>query len=319
MTRYLLRRLPSAAVVLVLASMAVFGIIRLVPGDPAATLAGPDATPESLAQIRADLGLDQPVWTQYVDWVQSVLTLDLGRSYRVGGEVSDLLADAAVNTLALTGFALLLAIVMALTLSLVTVIVNKPWLDAFVAGLNTLAVAVPTFVTGLVLILLLAVLVRVFPAGGTPPDGFLARPDISVQYLLLPGLCLALPAAAALSRFLTDALETQLEQPYVMTARALGISRRRIVWTQALRNALPAAVAVLGLQVGTLLGGAVLVEAVFAWPGLGQLVERAISSRDYPLVQVLLLLSVVVFIVTQLLSDVVHAWLDPRIRLGGAA
>ena len=104
-----------------------------------------------------------------------------------------------------------------------------------------------------------------------------------------------------------------------MTARALGISRRRIVWTQALRNALPAAVAVLGLQVGTLLGGAVLVEAVFAWPGLGQLVERAISSRDYPLVQVLLLLSVVVFIVTQLLSDVVHAWLDPRIRLGGAA
>ena len=109
MTRYLLRRLPSAAVVLVLASMAVFGIIRLVPGDPAATLAGPDATPESLAQIRADLGLDQPVWTQYVDWVQSVLTLDLGRSYRVGGEVSDLLADAAVNTLALTGFALLLA------------------------------------------------------------------------------------------------------------------------------------------------------------------------------------------------------------------
>lgn len=319
MTRYLLRRLPSAAVVLVLASMAVFGIIRLVPGDPAATLAGPDATPESLAQIRADLGLDQPVWTQYGEWVQSVLTLDLGRSYRVGGEVSDLLADAAVNTLALTGFALLLAIVMALTLSLVTVIVNKPWLDALVAGLNTLAVAVPTFVTGLVLVLLLAVLVRVLPAGGTPPGGFLARPDISVQYLLLPGLCLALPAAAALSRFLTDALETQLEQPYVMTARALGISRRRIVWTQALRNALPAAVAVLGLQVGTLLGGAVLVEAVFAWPGLGQLVERAISSRDYPLVQVLLLLSVVVFIVTQLLSDVVHAWLDPRIRLGGAA
>lgn len=319
MTRYLLRRLPSAAVVLVLASMAIFAMIRLVPGDPAATLAGPDATPESLAQIRADLGLDRPVWSQYVDWVQSVVTLDLGRSYRVGGEVGDLLADAAVNTLALTGFALLLAVVMALTLSLVTVVVNKPWLDALVAGLNTLAVAVPTFVTGFVLVLLLAVLVRVLPAGGTPPDGFLARPDISLQYLLLPGVCLALPAAAALARFLTDALETQLEQPYVMTARALGISRRRIVRTQALRNALPAAVAVLGLQVGTLLGGAVLVEAVFAWPGLGQLVERAISSRDYPLVQVLLLLSVVVFIVTQLLSDVVHAWLDPRIRLGGVA
>ena len=177
MTRYLLRRLPSAAVVLVLASMAIFGIIRLVPGDPAATLAGPDATPESLAQIRADLGLDQPVWTQYVDWVQSVLTLDLGRSYRVGGEVSDLLADAAVNTLALTGFALLLAIVMALTLSLVTVIVNKPWLDALRgrpqhprggrADLRDRAGA--------------GAAARGAGAGccrpgGTPPDGFLARP-----------------------------------------------------------------------------------------------------------------------------------------------
>ena len=188
------------------------------------------------------------------------------------------------------------------------------------AGLNTLAVAVPTFVTGLVLVLLLAVLVRVLPGGRHParrvpgPSGHLGAVPPPARRSASP--C---PAAAALSRFLTDALETQLEQPYVMTARALGISRRRIVWTQALRNALPAAVAVLGLQVGTLLGGAVLVEAVFAWPGLGQLVERAISSRDYPLVQVLLLLSVVVFIVTQLLSDVVHAWLDPRIRLGGAA
>jgi peptide/nickel transport system permease protein len=319
MSRYLLRRLPSAALVLLLASMAIFAIIRLVPGDPAATLAGPDATPESLARIRADLGLDQPVWQQYLAWIGDVARFDLGRSYRVGGGVSDLLGDAAVNTLMLTGFALLLAIVLALALSLTTVIVNRPWLDALNAGVNTIAVAVPTFVTGFVLVLLLAVVVRVLPAGGTPPGGFLARPDISVQYLLLPGLCLALPAAAALSRFLTDALESQMQQPYVMTAAALGIRRRRIVLTQALRNALPAAVAVLGIQVGTLLGGAVLVEAVFAWPGLGQLVERAISSRDYPLVQVLLLLSVAVFTVTQLLSDVVHAWLDPRIRLGGAA
>lgn len=319
MLRYLVRRLPSAALVLVLASIAIFAVLRLVPGDPAATLAGPDATPESLARIRAELGLDQPVWAQYLHWVGDVLTLDLGRSYRIGGSVSDLLADAAVNTLALTVTALVLAIGFALTLSLATVILNRPWLDAVTAGLNTVAVAVPTFVTGLVLVLLLAVVLPVLPAGGTPPGGFLVRPDIALQYLLLPAVCLALPVGAALSRFLVDGLETQLEQPYVVTATALGIRRRRIVLTQALPNALPAAATVLGLQVGTLLGGAVLVEAVFAWPGLGQLVERAIASRDYPVVQVLLLVSVAVFVVTQLVGDLVHAALDPRIRLGGEA
>jgi len=317
--RYVLGRLPSALLVLVLASILIFAMIRLVPGDPVATLAGPDASPAAIAKIRADLGLDQPVPVQYLHWVRDVLTFDLGRSYRIGGQVSTLLGDAAVNTLMLTATALLMAVVLSLVLSLTTVIVNRPWLDAFMAGVNTLAVAVPTFVTGLVLVLVFAVLLPVLPAGGTPPDGFIARPDLAVQYLLLPAACLALPVAAALTRFLTDGLETQLEQPYVMTATALGIPRRRVVLTQALPNALPSAVAVLGIQIGTLLGGAVLVEAVFAWPGLGQLVERAISSRDYPLVQVLLLLSVVVFTLTQLVGDLVHAALDPRIRLGGEA
>jgi len=159
----------------------------------------------------------------------------------------------------------------------------------------------------------------VLPAGGTPPDGFLARPDLSVQYLLLPAVCLALGAGAALTRFLTESLRTELRQPYVVTARALGISRRRIVLTQALRNALPSTITVLGIQFGTLLGGAVLVEAIFTWPGLGGLIEEAISGRDYPLVQVLLLLSVIVFVAIQLVTDVIHAWLDPRIRIGGQA
>src|SRR5207244_2391256 len=141
---------------------------------------------------------------------------------------------------------------------------------------NTLAVALPTFVTGVLLVLVFAVVLPVLPAGGVPPDGFVARPDIAVQYLLLPALCLALPTAAAVSRFLTDALQTQLRQPYVTTAAALGISRRRVVLTQVLRNALPSTVTLLGIQVGVLLGGAVLVEAIFAWPGLGRLVEQGI-------------------------------------------
>ena len=314
---YVLRKAPSTLLVLVLASFLIFSLIRLVPGDPVAALAGPDATPEARAAIRADLGLDRPLLSQYVVWLGDVLTLDLGRSYRLGGQVSDLLADGATNTLVLTFTALALAALLALAASTLTVVLDKPWLNSVMSAVNTVAVAVPTFVTGLVLVLVFAVLLRLLPAGGTPPDGYLARPDITLQYLLLPAICLALPAAAALTRFLTESLRTQMRQPYVMTARALGIPRRRIVLTQALRNALPSSLTVLGIQFGTLLGGAVLVEAIFAWPGLGRLVEQGISARDYPVVQVLLLLSVAVFVLTQLLTDVLQATLDPRIRIEG--
>lgn len=319
MSHYLLRRVPSGLLVLVLASLLIFSVIRLVPGDPVATLAGPDATPEARDAVRADLGLDRPLVEQYLSWLGAMVRLDPGTSYIIGGDITGLVKDGLVNTLVLTSTALLIAVGLALLASVGGVLANRPWVDTLLSGVNTLAVALPTFVTGVLLVLVFAVLVPVLPAGGTPPDGFVTQPDIAVQYLLMPALCLALPSAAALTRFLTEGLRTQLQQPYVMTARALGIGRRRILLTQALPNAMPAAITILGVQVGTLLSGAVLVEAIFAWPGLGLLIEQAISSRDYPLVQALLLLSVVVFVVTQLVSDIVNAWLDPRIRLGGAS
>jgi peptide/nickel transport system permease protein len=317
--RYLLRRTLSTLLVLVLASMLIFSVIRLVPGDPVSTLAGPDASPAARAAVRAELGLDQPLVWQYLHWVRGMLSLDPGRSYIVGGNISSLVREGLVNTLVLTLAALLIAVTLAVVASLGALLADRRWLDSLLAGVNTLAVALPTFVTGVLLVVVFAVVLPILPAGGDPPDGFVARPDIAVQYLVMPAVCLALPAAAALSRFLTEGLRTQLAQPYVMTARALGISRRRILLTQALPNALPSAVTVLGVQVGTLLSGAVLVEAIFAWPGLGLLVEQAISSRDYPLVQALLLLSVVVFVLTQLVTDSVNAALDPRIRTGAAS
>ncbi|WP_110180559.1 ABC transporter permease [Nocardioides solisilvae] len=319
MLRYVLGRLPSALGLLAAASLLIFWLMRLVPGDPVDTLAGPDASPEARAAIRAELGLDQPFLAQYVDWLGDVLTFDLGRSFVVGGQVSDLLAAGAVNTVVLTLTALALAVTLALVTAVTAVVAQRRWLDALLAGINTVALAMPTFATGLLLVLVFAVVVPVLPSGGTPPDGFVARPDIALQYLLLPATCLAVPVWAGLSRFLTEALRSQLRQPYVTTARAVGVRHRRIVLTQALPNALPSAVTVLGIQFGTLLGGAVLVEAIFTWPGLGRLIEEAISGRDYPVVQVLLLLSVAIFVVTQLVTDVVHAWLDPRIRIGGAA
>jgi peptide/nickel transport system permease protein len=317
--RFLSRRLLSALAVLLLASIVIFALIRLTPGDPAATLAGPNASPHVLETIRSELGLDESPVSQYLNWIGSVVTFDLGRSYVIGGEVGSLITTGLGNTALLAGAALFLASLLAFTASIAAVVLRRRWFDSIMAVANTSALAVPTFVTGPLVILVLAVLFPILPAGGLPPGGVAAEPVATLEFLILPAVCLALPAAAGLTRFLTEGLHSQMEQPYVMTARALGIPRRRIVLRQALPNVLPSAITVLGIQCGYLLGGTVLIEAIFAWPGLGQLAGQAITDRDYPLVQALLLLSVTVFVVIQLITDVLHAYLDPRVRVDGAS
>ncbi|MGW4891828.1 ABC transporter permease [Kitasatospora sp. NPDC004240] len=312
MRPYLLKRLPSGLLVLVLASFAVFLILRLIPGDPATSLAGPDAGPETVAAVRARLGLDRPLAGQYLSWLGDLLSGDLGPSYAIGGQVADLIADGAAATVELTLAALLLVVLIAVPLGVIGATTQRRPASAAVRAITTAVLAVPPFVTGVLLVLLFAVTLRLLPAGGH--ESLLTAPDLALQYLALPALCLALPSAAILARYLKDGLERALAEDYVRTATALGVSRRRIVWRHALPNALPPAVTVLGLQIGQLLGGAVLVEAIFAWPGLGQLVETGVVRRDYPLVQDLLLLLVAVHVIVQLLTDLVYAWLDPRIR-----
>lgn len=319
MTRYLLSRGAAALPVLLLASLGIFSLVRLIPGDPAVTLAGPDSTPEMQQAIRSQLGLDAPFASQYVHWLRDVLSLDFGTSFRLGGDVGALVLAGAGNTVLLTGTALVLAAVGAAVTAVVAVVVNRSWLDNVLAGFNTVALAVPSFAVGTLLVIVLAVKLQLLPAGGLPPAGLVARPDITVQYLALPALSMALPAWAVLTRYLTEGLRTQMNSPYVTTARAAGVPRRQLVLRHALRNALPPAVTVLGIQIGALLGGSLLIENIFAWPGLGRLLGEAINTRDYPVVQVLLLLSVVVFVLAQLVTDLVQATLDPRVRLNGGA
>ncbi|MCF8606445.1 ABC transporter permease [Gordonia sp. HY442] len=318
MTGYLLRRIPTALIVLVAASLLIFAVLRLIPGGPESALAGPDATPADLAVIRHDLGLDRGFFVQYFSWLAGVLTLDLGTSYQIGGDIGDLVSSGLTNTLVLTVTAGVFAIVLAFGLSLAATIRPNRVVNALLTGVNAVAIALPTFVVGTVLIAVFGVGVGVLPAGGTPPDGLSDDLWITAQYLLLPALTLGLPAGAMLSRFLTEALQSELAQPYAVTALATGASRSDVVLKHALRNALPSTITAFGLIVGALLGGAVLVEAIFGWPGLGMLTEEGISSRDYPLVQILILLSVSVFVLIQLAADIVHAWLDPRIRLAGS-
>ncbi|MFF3116215.1 ABC transporter permease [Kitasatospora sp. NPDC057904] len=312
MRTFLLKRLPSGLLVLVLASFPVFLILRLIPGDPATTLAGPDASPAAVAAIRARLGLDQPLFGQYLSWLGHLISGDLGPSYAIGGQVADLIGDGIAATVQLTAGALLLVVLIAVPLAVLGATTGRRPVAAAVRAVTTAVLAVPPFVTGVLLVLVFAVSLRILPAGGH--ESLLDAPDLAVQYLLMPAVCLALPSAAILARYLKDGIERALAEDYVRTATALGVSRRRILWQHVLPNALPPAVTVLGLQIGQLIAGAVLVERIFAWPGLGQLIEQGVARRDYPVVQDLLLLVVAVYVTVQLLTDLVHAWLDPRVR-----
>lgn len=312
MRGYLLKKIPSALLVLLLASFLIFGILRLVPGDAAETLAGSDASPATVAAVRHQLGLDEPLLTQYVSWLGDLLRGDLGPSYVIGGEVSDLITNGLGATAELTLGALFLTVALGLPLGVLGATSRRRPVQAVVRVLTTTALAVPPFVTGVALVLVFAVGLGLLPSGGR--IGFLEAPDLELQYLLMPSLCLALPSAAVLGRYLKDSLERALDEDYIRTATAAGIAPRRLLWRHALPNALPPVVTLLGMQTGQLLGGAVLVEAIFAWPGLGQLAEQALNQRDYPVVQDLLLLLVAVFVLVQLLTDVLYALLDPRIR-----
>ncbi|MBO1416600.1 ABC transporter permease [Streptomyces sp. FH025] len=312
MRTFLLKRLPSALLVLLLASFAVFLILRLIPGDPATSLAGPDATPETVEAIRSQLGLDQPLFSQYVSWLGRLLSGDIGPSYAIGGQVADLIGDGFGATAQLTLGALLLVVLIALPLAVLGATTRSRPVAAVVQAVTTGVLAIPPFVTGVVLVLVFAVSLGLLPAGGH--ESLLTEPDLAVQYLAMPAVCLALPSAAVVARYLKDGIERALAEDYVRTATALGVSRRRTVWRHALPNALPSAITVLGLQVGHLIAGAVLVERIFAWPGLGQLIEQGVIRRDYPVVQDLLLLVVAVYVAVQLLTDLAYTWLDPRIR-----
>ncbi|MGW0660846.1 ABC transporter permease [Streptodolium elevatio] len=314
MTGYLVRRLPSALGVLLLASFAIFLILRAVPGDPAETLAGSDPSPESVGTIRHELGLDRPLLTQYGAWIADVVRGDFGRSYIIGGSVNELLAQRLGNTVELTVGALVFTIALGLLFGVLGVTVKNRFGQTLLSAVNSVSLIVPAYVSGFLLVFVFAITWPVLPPGGHV--SILSDPQIGFQYLLMPALVLALPPSAILARYVKDGLQQALGEDYARTAKSLGIPPRRILWRHALPNALPPVLTVLGMQVGVLLGGAVIIEAVFAWPGLGMLAEQAVTRRDYPVIQAVLLFLVVVYVVVQLLTDLAYALIDPRVRLG---
>ncbi len=314
MIRYLIRKIPSVAAVLVVTSVIAFLLPRLVPGDPAAVAAGPDASAATIAAIRADLGLDRPLLTQYLDWMGGLLTGDLGQSLQYHRPVSELIADRLSSTMELAALAGILLVVVGIGLGVLAGSVRSRWARLLVEGTNTGLLAAPPFLVGLMLILLLGVAVRLLPISGE--TSVFVDPEIGIQYLILPALALALPMSAGVARLVQTRMLAVRQEDFVDLAVAKGVPSRRITLHHVLRNSLGPAVVAIGIRLGDLLAGAVVIEAIFARNGLGQLAVQGAQSSDYTVVQVLVVGTVLVAVLGQLLTEILLAALDPRVRLG---
>lgn len=317
MIAYLIRRLPSVAFLLLATTVVAFALPRLAPGDPAAAVAGSDASPETLAQIREQMGLDQPILTQYLDWMGGVLTGDLGTSFTTNRPVSELIAARLTSTIELALVAGILMVAIGVLLGVATATTRRPLTRGVLDAVNSALLAAPPFLTGLLLILLLGIAVPILPVSG---EVSLAEdPIIGIQYLILPALALALPQAAAIGRLVTASMIGTAQEDFVDLATAKGVAGSTIVRRHVLRNSMAPALVTIGLRFGELLAGAIVIEAIFARHGLGSLAVTSVQTRDYFVVQILIVGAVAVAVAMQVLTDLGVAALDPRIRLGAAS
>jgi peptide/nickel transport system permease protein len=316
MLTFVLQRVLQAVPVVLISTVAVF-LLRLIPGDPAQILAGADSRHETIDAIRRDMGLDQPLPVQYGLWLSRVAQGDLGRSLLSRIPISTLLLQRIPATLELTAAAILLTLLFALPLGIIAAVRPGSWVDWFISSMNGVAIAVPGFWLGILGIILFALVLGWLPPGGR--GDFSRDPLEALKFLALPALTLSVSSAASLSRLVKSSMLEVLYEDYIRTARAKGLAGRAVVLRHALRNALVPVVTVFGLQFGRLLGGAVITESVFAWPGVGRLILDGINSRDYLVIQGALLLLVMVYIVVNLFTDIAYGFLDPRIRVGSRA
>ena len=306
MASYVLRRLGFSVFVLWGAVTIVFAAIRLAPGDPAQLMLGTDASAADVAALRQRLGLDRPLPVQYGRYLLDALRLDFGSSLRLDQPALQAVAERLGATARLALTAMLLAVAISFPLGIAAALRPRSLVDRVVSILSLLGQSVPSFWLGIMFILLFARQLRLLPSSGAE----------SWQHLVMPALTLALPLVGVLTRLVRSGLLDVLHEDYVRTARAKGLAPRTVVTRHALLNMLIPVITLIGLQLGHLLGGAVIVETVFAWPGVGRLLVEAISNRDYPLVQAAILLVTIGFITINFLVDLSYGYLDPRVRLG---
>ena len=317
MGRYLARRLLESVITFILVTIVVFLGIRALPGDPARALAGEESDPATLAQIRTKFGLDQPIWLQYIKYVNNALHGDLGRSSRTGLDVSTSIRHALPVTLQLAVFAIAIAALIGVLAGVVAAVRRRTAAEWAANGVALLGLSVPSFWFGLMGILLLAVAYPLLPA-----SGFVSVFDDPVQsfrHLLMPAIVLGSGLAAVIMRQTRSAMIESMSTDYVRTARAKGLGGGQVIFGHALRNSLIVVTTIAGLQLGGLISGAVITEQIFVLPGFGKLTIDAVFTRDYPMIQGVVLITATAYIGINLLVDLLYSVIDPRVRVGGAA
>jgi ABC-type dipeptide/oligopeptide/nickel transport system permease component len=314
MGRLLFRRARQTVIMMLLASAVIFGVVRLIPGDPAALYVGDDASPEVLAAVTAKFGLDRPLVVQYWYWLKQAVQGDLGVSYRSGIPVADLVARTFPATLELAVAAFVLAAIFGLTTGTIAALRPRTAIDSIITTINSAILGIPGFWIGILLVLTFSLWLRVLPAGGRV--SIFENPIGGLRSLILPAFALSLNTMAIFSRFMRSSLLGTLQDDYIRTAVAKGVRYPRVVIGHAMRNAMIPVITVMGVSFGRLLEGAVVIESVFAWPGVGRLIVQSIGHRDYLVVQALVLLLVLIFLVVNFLVDISYGILDPRIKVG---
>ena len=312
MNLFLLRRVASLLVTLVLASIVVFAMMEIVPGDPAQLMLGLNATEDALQNLREQMGLDQPLPTRYWNWVSGMVGGDFGISYTYNVPVRELIGERLVVSLPLAIIALLLSTAVAIPVGLYAALHRGKVADTASMAVAQIGIAMPNFWFALLLVYVFAVMLKLVPAGGFP--GWSEGLWPSLKALVLPAIALALPQAAILARVTRSALIEAMSEDYIRTARAKGLTRSQTLWHHALRNALIPVVTIMGLQFAFLLAGTIIIENVFYLPGLGRLVFQAITQRDLIVVESVVIILVASVISINFLVDITYAWIDPRLR-----
>ena len=312
MFRYVIRRILSAVPVMLIVTAAVFTLLYLTPGDPAGVILGPDATPERIAELRGRLGLDDPFHIQMLRWYGKLFQGDLGNSLFLNQPVSRAIMDRAEPTLLLTVLALLVSLLIGLPTGIIAALGRGRAVDTLVMLVAIIGVSMPTFWLGLNLIYVFAVSLRWLPLAGY--QGLEVGPQETIRYLIMPAVTLGLAQGALLARMTRSMMLETLGEDYVRTARAKGLNQPTVVIKHALRNAMIPLITVIGLSFAVLMGGAVITEQVFNIPGVGRLLIQAIGRRDYPLVQGIVLIIALMYVLINLLVDIVYGVLDPRLR-----
>ncbi len=306
MTQYIIRRLLQMIPITLGILTLIFSLIHLIPGDPAMQIAGEGARPEDVANVRRALGLDQPLWKQYVTYITNLAQGDLGTSFRTGGSVSTEIAARYPATMQLAFGSMVVALLVAFPLGIISAIYRNSWIDNVARFFALIGVSMPSFWFGPLLIIAFAINRTWFPVSGR---------EEGLRSLVLPSVTMGLALAAILTRMIRVSLADELNQLYVTTAIAKGVTRAKAIFRHALKNALIPVITILALQFGSLLTGAIITEQIFSWPGLGRLLIQSITTRDYPQVQASILVIALTYIMVNFISDLLYGVVDPRIKL----